>query len=239
MAIGANCFNMGVVMPWVGYWIYKLIKGNSDNLSTRAVVAAFIAGYVGLNAAAFITALEFGSQYNLFQAADGTPLYFPYSIKVAVAALMSAHLLLAGPGEGLVTAMGAWFVSKNYPALITQRISGGIELIVWGLKRMFKNFSKLWLALGAFILLSPLGLIATGTAFGEWGLDQLPEEVGFVPDGLAKFADLWTKSPLPDYGVPGLDASFMQSAGGYILSALVGVVLIIAILSVFSKIVKE
>jgi hypothetical protein len=104
---------------------------------------------------------------------------------------------------------------------------------------MFKNFSKLWLALGVFILLSPLGLIATGTAFGEWGLDQLPEEVGFVPAGLAKFADLWKHAPMPDYGIPGLDASFMQSAGGYILSALVGVVLVVAILSIFSKIIKE
>src|SRR5665647_38155 len=104
---------------------------------------------------------------------------------------------------------------------------------------MFKNFSKLWLVLGALILLSPLGLIATGTAFGEWGLDQLPEEVGFVPAGLAKFAALWTKSLLPDYGVPGLDANFMQSAGGYILSALVGVMLVVVIVSFFSKIVKD
>ncbi len=104
---------------------------------------------------------------------------------------------------------------------------------------MFKNFRKLWLALGAFILLSPLGLIATGTAFGEWGLDQLPEEVGFIPAGLAKFADLWSKSPLPDYGIPGMDASFAQSAGGYILSALVGVILVVAILSLFSKIVRD
>jgi hypothetical protein len=104
---------------------------------------------------------------------------------------------------------------------------------------MFKNFSKLWLALGVFILLSPLGLIATGTAFGEWGLDQLPKEVGFVPAGLAKFADLWRHAPLPDYGVPGLDANFMQSAAGYILSALVGAILIAVIVSLFSKIVKD
>jgi len=104
---------------------------------------------------------------------------------------------------------------------------------------MFKKFSKLWIALGVFILLSPVGLIATGTAFGEWGLDQLPEEVGFVPAGLARFADLWSKAPMPDYGVPGLDANFMQSAAGYILSALVGAILIIAIVSLFSKVVKD
>lgn len=104
---------------------------------------------------------------------------------------------------------------------------------------MLKSFRKLWLALAAFIILSPLGLIATGTAFGEWGLDELPEEVGFIPAGLEKFADFWTKSPLPDYGVPGLDASFAQSAGGYILSAVVGVVLVVAIIGLFSKIVKD
>jgi cobalt/nickel transport protein len=104
---------------------------------------------------------------------------------------------------------------------------------------MFKKFGKLWLALGVFILLSPLGLIAAGTAFGEWGRDQLLQQVGFVPAGLARFADLWPKAPLPDYGVPGLDANFMQSAGGYILSALVGAILIIAIVSLFSKIVKD
>lgn len=104
---------------------------------------------------------------------------------------------------------------------------------------MFKDFKKLWLVLGAFIILSPLGLIATGTAFGEWGVDQLPEEVGFIPKGLAKLADFWTHSPLPDYGVPGMDATFAQSAGGYILSAIVGVLMIVLVISLFSKIVKE
>lgn len=104
---------------------------------------------------------------------------------------------------------------------------------------MFREFRKLWLTLGLFILLSPLGLLATGTAFGEWGLDQLPDEVGFIPAGLAKFADFWRHSPLPDYGVPGLDASFAQSAGGYILSALVGTVLVAGVISLLHKIVKE
>ena len=29
-AIGANCFNMAVVMPFVGYYSYKIIAGNSS-----------------------------------------------------------------------------------------------------------------------------------------------------------------------------------------------------------------
>ncbi len=135
LAIGANCFNMGVIMPMVGYYIYQLIKGKADALSTRSMAAAFIAGYLGLNAAAFITALEFGSQYHLFQAANGTPLYFPVPLKVAVAAMMSEHLLLAGPVEGVVTALGAWFVSKNYPEVIKERPIGGSRIDSWGVEK--------------------------------------------------------------------------------------------------------
>lgn len=104
---------------------------------------------------------------------------------------------------------------------------------------MLKRFQKLWIALGVFMVLSPLGLIATGTAFGEWGVDQLKEEAGFIPQGLARFADLWPHSPFPDYSVPGMDGSFFHSAIGYILSAVVGVVLVVLITTLFGKVVDE
>ncbi len=135
LAVGANCFNIAFIMPWVGYLTYKLIKGQADNLSGRAMAAAFIAGYVGLNAAALFTAVEFGSQYHLFQAADGTPLFFPVPLKVAVIAMMSEHLVLAGPVEGLVTAAGLWFVVKNYPALLAERFSNGAKLDSQGVEK--------------------------------------------------------------------------------------------------------
>lgn len=104
---------------------------------------------------------------------------------------------------------------------------------------MFKNYRNLWLALGTLVILSPLGLIASGTAFGEWGVDQLEEEVGFVPAGLERMAGLWSHAPLADYGIAGFNASFMQSAAGYILSALVGVALVAGIMAIFTKLVKE
>jgi cobalt/nickel transport system permease protein len=40
-------------------------------------------------------------------------------LKVTVAAMMSEHLILAGPVEGLVTALGTWFVAKNYPEIVS------------------------------------------------------------------------------------------------------------------------
>jgi hypothetical protein len=104
---------------------------------------------------------------------------------------------------------------------------------------MFKNYRKLWLALGALIIISPLGLIATGTAFGEWDINQLKDKIGFVPGGLQKMANLWTHALLPGYGIAGFDGSFLQSAAGYILSGVVGVILVAGLLLIFSKMVKD
>ncbi|MEN6350287.1 MAG: PDGLE domain-containing protein [Syntrophomonas sp.] len=104
---------------------------------------------------------------------------------------------------------------------------------------MFKQYKKLWLGLIALVILSPLGLIAAGTAYGEWSLEELIKEVGFVPKGLEKLADLWSHAPMPDYAVPGLEGSFVSSAGGYMISAVVGIALVIGVMIVFSKIVKE
>ncbi len=120
LALGANCFNIAFIMSFVGYYTYKIIKGRAEKLSPRGMAAAFIGAYIGLNVAALSTALMFGAQYHLFQAADGTPLYFMYPIKVAVAAMMSEHLILAGPVEGVVSVLGLWFVGKNYPALLAE-----------------------------------------------------------------------------------------------------------------------
>lgn len=104
---------------------------------------------------------------------------------------------------------------------------------------MFNRYKKLWVGLLVLIILSPLGLIATGTAFGEWGLDELKDEVGFIPAGLAHWANTWTHAIFPDYSVPGLNANFFQSAVGYIISAVVGVVLVAGITMLLSRIIRE
>ncbi len=83
-----------------------------------------------------------------------------------------------------------------------------------------KGINKLWLGLGMLALLSPLGLLASGTAWGEWGAGEFSHLLGYVPQGLAKFARLWS-APLSDYTVPGLG-----DIPGYILSAVIGMALI-------------
>lgn len=92
-------------------------------------------------------------------------------------------------------------------------------------------YRKLWFWIVVLTVLSPLGLLAQGTAWGEWGTDELKEMLGMVPQGLAKLAETW-HAVLPDYSVPGLDKTFAQQAVGYIISAVVGLVVIV-ILSYF------
>ncbi|MDD3854022.1 MAG: hypothetical protein PHD40_10290, partial [Syntrophomonadaceae bacterium] len=67
--------------------------------------------------------------------ADGTPLFFPVPLKIAVIAMMSEHLILAGPVEGLVTSVGLWFVGKNYPAILMKRISNGARIDGLGVEK--------------------------------------------------------------------------------------------------------
>ncbi len=75
---------------------------------------------------------------------------------------------------------------------------------------------RYWLFLLGMILLTPLGLLAEGTAWGEWGADDLVATLGFVPAGIDQAADWW-QALFPDYSIKGLG-----ERAGYIVSALVG-----------------
>ena len=80
----------------------------------------------------------------------------------------------------------------------------------------------LWILLPVLIILTPLGLLAPGTAWGEWGADELAQRgLAFVPKGFASLQGLWG-APMKDYNLPALGNANL----GYILSAIVGVALI-------------
>jgi cobalt/nickel transport system permease protein len=115
--IGANCFNMAVVMPFVSYWVFRLIRRNSMN-STRLSVAAFLSGYVGLSAAAAVTGIEFGIQPLIAHAPDGRPLYAPYPLSVALPAMVLEHMLVFSVVEGVVTVLLLRYFLKYEPDLV-------------------------------------------------------------------------------------------------------------------------
>jgi cobalt/nickel transport system permease protein len=113
-AIGANCFNMAVFMPFVSYYIFVLSGGNRPSINRKAI-AAFVAGYLGLALTSVITAVEFGLQPLLSVSSEGQPLYAPYPLGVAIPAMAAGHLLVFGIAEGLVTSLVVRHFFKNYP----------------------------------------------------------------------------------------------------------------------------
>lgn len=123
-ALGANSFNMAVVLPLVGYYLYRLVSGASPVTSGRRVVAGAIAGYVALNVAALFSAVEFGLQPALFHTADGTPLYAPYGLEVAIPAMMVPHLLVAGVVEAIVTGGALAYLQRAHQPILMWRAAG-------------------------------------------------------------------------------------------------------------------
>ena len=97
---------------------------------------------------------------------------------------------------------------------------------------------KIMIAFVVLVVLTPLGLLAPGSAWGEWDLSEIKEKVGFIPQGMARFNEI-IRHILPDYGIAGFDKNFLQSALGYILSAVVGIAVIALIFWLIAKLVPE
>ena len=112
-AFGANCFNMAVVIPFVGYFIYRLISGNSNVGSSRRIIAAVVAGYLGLCVASGVAGFEMGLQPILYPAIDGQAQYMPYSLNVTVPAMLAEHMLFFGILEAIVTGLVFAYIQRT------------------------------------------------------------------------------------------------------------------------------
>jgi len=119
LAIFANCFSMAVVMPFVGYWLYRLLAARAPILGTRRVWAAGIAAYVAITASALVVGVLLGIEPLLFSDASGKPLYSPYDLQAAVPAMLVAHALGASIVEALITALGVAYLQKRHPEYLT------------------------------------------------------------------------------------------------------------------------
>ena len=237
LAIGMNCLNMAVIMPFSGYAIYRLISGKATLGSKRNSVAVFIAAYVGINLAGLAAGIEMGIQPLLFKAANGAPVYGFYSLAVAVPAMLFAHGLFAGPLEGVISVLALGYVIKFAPHLLVRESQCRVDSLNTTQGWFAKNKAVLAVFIGA-IILSPLGLLTSGTAYGEWAPDEVKQLIGYVPQGMAKYADKW-HALMPDYSLPKFGESFMSQSMGYVLSALVGILIISALILLSAKLTRR
>lgn len=97
---------------------------------------------------------------------------------------------------------------------------------------------RYWVFFIVFILLTPLGLLAEGTAWGEWGTDELGKMMGFVPQGVEKGASWW-QALLPDYNVPFLGEGRWSADVGYVISAIFGSATVYALTLIYSKMLTK
>lgn len=222
LAFGANCFNMAFVIPFAGYYIYKFLREilKSDK---GEYISIFIASYIGLNIGALCAAIEFGIQPLLFVDSAGMPLYCPYPLSISVPAMLIPHLAVAGVIEGIITVGVVSFIKKVSPGVI-------YEVSVSKVKPIYALIIGL-------ICLSPIGLLAEGTAWGEWGTDEIGSVVtggnalGFIPKGMESGFNF--SALMPDYSVSGLPESF-----GYILSAVAGVAILLLVFRIIASMKK-
>jgi cobalt/nickel transport system permease protein len=218
LAIGANCFNMAVVVPYLSYAVYRVFSRNQPITSSRRLVGAALGGWVGLTVAAFAAGVEFGLQPLLFSSPDGTPLYAPYPLSISVPAMVIPHALGASVVEGMVTALVLAYLQRTNPAIL----QGTENPSTRGEGTAGAKLRWLWVALIVLIVASPLGLLATGTAWGEWTAQKLASMGVKIPQGLARLERLWN-APFSGYQV----RPFHNAGLGYSISALLGILIIL------------
>ncbi len=93
---------------------------------------------------------------------------------------------------------------------------------------------RYWFIFIVMALLSPLGLLAEGTAWGEWGGDELQETLGYIPQGMEQLGNIW-QALFPDYSMNFLGQGIYSQYAGYILSAAIGSALIYCFSMVITK----
>lgn len=218
MTLAANCFNMAVLMSLSGYCIYRALAFGEPGRGRRFFAAA-MAAYVAVNVAALAVAVELGMQPVLAAGADGRPLYAPYPLSIAVPAMMLPHLVFFGPIEAIGTALVVSYVHGMERGLLHDGGRGSLK--------------PLWIAFAVLAALTPLGLLASGTPWGEWGKEELIEMIGYLPSGIERYGEAW-KGLVPDYSLPRVEG--LPGALVYALSALLGSALLVAAVYAWGRI---
>jgi cobalt/nickel transport system permease protein len=218
-AFGANSFNMAVAGSLVAYFTYRAISGKSAIVSRRRVFAAGVAGYLSINVAALLAAVELGIQPMLFRDASGAPLYAPYPLKIAIPAMMAGYLTVAGLAELILSAGLVAWIQRSHPSLLSATAPGAAQTEAEAGGFGWLALRPLLAGFAALMLLTPLGILAVGSAWGEWSPHDLANRAlpAGVPQGLERLSSVWT-APFPSYSPPFLHSSSF----GYFLSAAFG-----------------
>lgn len=216
LSFAANCFNMAFVMPFAGYFVFRVIASGAPG-AFRMFAAAAVAAYVAVNLAAVAAGVELGVQPLIARSADGQALYAPYPLDVALGAMALSHLLFFGVVEALGTALAVSYAARM--GLFDEARENSLR--------------PLFIFIAVLAILVPLGLLATGTPWGEWGKEELFDLLGYLPSGIERFEGAW-QGVFPDYGQVSGKSPFF-----YVLAALSGSALVVGAVYLWSRLWKR
>ena len=155
--------------------------------------------------------------------------------------MMIGHLSFAGITEAVISGSLVAYVQKTDIELLRFTAPAGVvDREPIPSEQVPINLKPLWLILAVLMVLSPLGLLAAGSAWGEWSSEdfknpEVRKQIAAasqnvappdnIPSGFEKLSKAWT-APMPDYA-----PAFVKSPQlGYILSAIFGTGLILLLI---------
>jgi cobalt/nickel transport system permease protein len=144
--------------------------------------------------------------------------------------MMIGHLTIAGLAEMVLSAGVIAYLQRAEPALLKNTAPASIKAAATA--QGWRATKPLWIALAVLLVMTPLGILAAGSAWSEWSPQDFSSEHGRqeiaavsgneappleAPAGMTRLSAFWT-APMPRYAPP-----FLKSAGfGYMLSAFAG-----------------
>jgi cobalt/nickel transport protein len=107
--------------------------------------------------------------------------------------------------------------------------------------KLDKLQKKILIALLFLCLITPLGILLpmffnAGDAWGEWSAQTVKDLVGYIPQGLAKYSEVW-KAPVSDYTMISGDKSVVHQSGFYIVSGIIGATVTYVVMLLISKLI--
>uniref|UniRef100_A0A7C3RBC8 Nickel transporter n=1 Tax=Archaeoglobus fulgidus TaxID=2234 RepID=A0A7C3RBC8_ARCFL len=166
-AWGANVWNMAIVNVFLGYYIYRTFSRYNKNF------AAFLAGWLGITAAAIFAGIEIGLSTS-----------FAYGLSVTVPVMGVWHALL-GVIEGIITAGVVGYIATRRADLLEKKEVGKTSFAL----------------IAALIALSPVfAYLAEEVGYAEplekaaemIGLEEEPIYEGLFPDYTISGLDPYT-----------------------------------------------
>lgn len=194
--LGANIVNMGLIGTWGGYAIYAALRSLLGTGRSGTLIAAFVASWLSVLAAATVFCLEFWLSHR----GQG------YDFSQVFGWMVFLHCLI-GIGEGLITSMVLGFVMVQRPDLLQS--TAGTPTALSGVGRF--TFAGIVAALGVAAFLAPFASEHAD------GLEAAAERTGFLDLGRVTRVLF-----LDDYAIPGLsDWPLTSTAAAGIMGTLV------------------